>query len=663
MWTLVGTHKAADGSPPVTIILPAVDALPEVLAAGVHKYTVGRKDADICIPSDKSLSRTHAELALSGEGFTSLTVRDLGSKFGVTIGDTRLGDQPAALVDGTTMKLGSMIFRISRRPLILCTSGVNPTDRAKLKAAAAKLGATLSREWREDVTHLVMPNISWTSKLLTALAACVPVVSPEWVVAAAERATPTASMPPTAEFAPRPAPTCINTIDLETGVEVVRPERARLFAGKRILCLPASAGAAADAGAGSAALSDGDEQVRKLLERMGATLVPWPSPPPAGTLDQHIARWIGEGLCFLSTDSDDTVRVSPEAQAVLSAGGTLYTPLLVRTSLVRANLQATAATNPASPAAAAATAAAKSQAQQQRQQPSARGAKAQASSSPPVPTPAAAQQLKSAKAAKAPGRSEVAAALDAASEAVPSAAAPTASQGAEMADASQAAAEAPTQTASQAAKAAAHKAAHAPASAPAPAAAENSGWNQKRKKDPANANFASAPTAIVQPSSSAPSHREAASVCAEASSQPDEGACAPPPAAEPLAAEPPAAEPPRPPVQPPVAVGEPPPPGWNKRPRCMLRPDADGGALNIAPPPPTHHVPLATAPVSSKRFKKVGGRGPGALVRVRMETVVTGRDGDEQAHAGEDVPEDDADQLFEEAVQQGRAAGGRRRAR
>ena len=72
---------------------------------------------------------------------------------------------------------------------------------------------------------------------------------------------------------------------------------------------------------------------------------------------------------------------------MLSAGGTLYTPLLVRTSLVRANLQATAATNPASPAAAAATAAAKSQPQQQRQQPSARGAKAQASSSPPKAHP------------------------------------------------------------------------------------------------------------------------------------------------------------------------------------------------------------------------------------------------------------------------------------
>ena len=105
----------------------------------VRIRSIGRKEADICIPDDKSLSRQHAELTLSGEGFSSLMVRDLKSKFGVTVGETRLGAEPAALSHGSTMKLGSTIFKVSRIPIVLCASGVSAAERPALKAAAAKL--------------------------------------------------------------------------------------------------------------------------------------------------------------------------------------------------------------------------------------------------------------------------------------------------------------------------------------------------------------------------------------------------------------------------------------------------------------------------------------------------------------------------------------------
>ena len=138
-------------------------------------------------------------------------------------------------------------------------------------------------------------------------------------------------------------------------------------------------------------------------------------------------------------------------------------------------------------------------------------------------------------------------------------------------------------------------------------------------------------------------------------------AAAPAPAAaepQPAAPRPPA---PRPPAPRPVVAGPPAPEGWLKRPRSMF----DGSDAGVeAPAPPTHSVGYTAAPMSGKAFKKVGARGPGSMVRVRMETVMTGRDGpDELARDGEEAPADDANQQFAEAVQQVKAAGGRRRAR
>ena len=340
MWLLTGRPKDpnAQGAPaPITILLPTAKPLEN----GGITYVVGRKDVDICIPADKSMSKTHAELMVSGEGFGSLTIRDMQSKLGVVVGESRLGAGPHALTDGARLKLGATLFTVQRVPLVLCTSGIAASERPALKAAAAKLGAALAKEWHDGVTHLVMPTVTWTPKLLTALAACVPVVSPAWVLAAAARSAATDPLPPIGapEFAPTPAPTSATTAHLPSGattIEGVQPERKRLFAGKTLLCLPNAADGVGPGGAAAAT-----QDICRLLERMGAQTMPWPSPVPSSAkkLAAYIAARDAEGVWFL-TSGDETKSVSREAEAVLTAGGTLYTPLLVRTSLARAALQA-----------------------------------------------------------------------------------------------------------------------------------------------------------------------------------------------------------------------------------------------------------------------------------------------------------------------------------
>ena len=75
----------------------------------------------------------------------------------------------------------------------------------------------------------------------------------------------------------------------------------------------------------------------------------------------------------------------------------------------------------------------------------------------------------------------------------------------------------------------------------------------------------------------------------------------------------------------------------------------------------THTVPTARPAASNKRFRKVGTSGPGALVRVKMETVVTSREGQPDPETHEDAAPEDTEELFQEALQTGKAAGGRRR--
>lgn len=47
---------------------------------------------------------------------------------------------------------------MQRVPLVLCASGVPAGEKAALKAACERLGVPLLKEWRADVTHLVMPQ-------------------------------------------------------------------------------------------------------------------------------------------------------------------------------------------------------------------------------------------------------------------------------------------------------------------------------------------------------------------------------------------------------------------------------------------------------------------------------------------------------------------------
>ena len=61
----------------------------------VGPYSVGRKDTDMVVTNDKSISRNHAQVTHSPDG---LTLMDIGSKFGTHVNGAKLAqNEPGAV--------------------------------------------------------------------------------------------------------------------------------------------------------------------------------------------------------------------------------------------------------------------------------------------------------------------------------------------------------------------------------------------------------------------------------------------------------------------------------------------------------------------------------------------------------------------------------------
>ena len=221
LWQLTGSKQSA--------LLP--------VAGHASTYTVGRKDQDVTIDGDKSISRAHCTLEVGADN--TLYVTDPGSKFGTFVNGTKLEHHArTALAAGATLKVGETAFEVARVPLVFCASSCKGADKSALQGAAATLGAPVIGEWRADVTHLVMPTIAFTPKLLHALAAAVPVVLPAWAAAAAARTTAGQPLPDVDAFKPavaRAAAGASQTQTLDADVVRVKPERQTLFAGLRFV--------------------------------------------------------------------------------------------------------------------------------------------------------------------------------------------------------------------------------------------------------------------------------------------------------------------------------------------------------------------------------------------------------------------------------------------
>ncbi|XP_077577688.1 nibrin [Stigmatopora nigra] len=143
------------------------------------EYVVGRKNCDILLPTDQSISRAHASFIVTDQ---TLTLKDT-SKYGTFVNDQRLAANiPVTLKsgDGITFGVFKSKFSVNHLKPVVCSSCLDTDGKAAISEALQLFGGKLVSSWTKDCTHLVMPSVKVTIKTISALLCCRPIVKPEF---------------------------------------------------------------------------------------------------------------------------------------------------------------------------------------------------------------------------------------------------------------------------------------------------------------------------------------------------------------------------------------------------------------------------------------------------------------------------------------------------
>uniref|UniRef100_A0A0E0BBZ5 Nibrin homolog n=1 Tax=Oryza glumipatula TaxID=40148 RepID=A0A0E0BBZ5_9ORYZ len=192
-----------------------------IFAAGTYK--VGRKDCDVIVQTDTSISRVHAEIVVekmvawdpqSGAPANPSYVRVVDrSKYGTffnkvqgTQGSRLHKDEDAMLADGDTVTFGTgnATFRLSFVPIVVFFHGkksgrISPS----LQAVMTSIGAYATRKWSDECTHvLVDESCSLTPELLDAVLTKKQIVLGDWFKVMAEKNIHT-EMPSSTQYIPK----------------------------------------------------------------------------------------------------------------------------------------------------------------------------------------------------------------------------------------------------------------------------------------------------------------------------------------------------------------------------------------------------------------------------------------------------------------------------
>jgi pSer/pThr/pTyr-binding forkhead associated (FHA) protein len=145
--------------------------------------TIGRSvDGDIVFPSDRSISRKHAELRLESN---SVFVLDLKSTLGTFVNGNRIRpSEKVQISSGTIIKFGNehTTVRILEIQFKFCPTRLEKPEKEKLKTIVGLIGAEIVKQV-ETCSHVLCNRFSATVKTLTAIVLQKPIVSLHWVEA------------------------------------------------------------------------------------------------------------------------------------------------------------------------------------------------------------------------------------------------------------------------------------------------------------------------------------------------------------------------------------------------------------------------------------------------------------------------------------------------
>ncbi|TKS82052.1 Nibrin Nijmegen breakage syndrome protein 1 -like protein [Collichthys lucidus] len=229
-------------------------------------YVVGRKNCDILLPSDQSISRAHAHLTATGQ---TLTLKDT-SKYGTFVNGQQLtANTPANLKSGDNVTFGvfESKFSVEHQKPVVCSSCLDNDGKTSLTQALLAVGGKLVNTWTQDCTHLVMPTAKVTIKTICALLCCRPIVKPEFFSELGKAAQQKLPPPKAESFIPEIDEPSLSKEDVNLGAI---PVRKQLFAGKTFIFLSAKQlkrlSAAVGFGGGRSQLLEEGSLPRDVLE-------------------------------------------------------------------------------------------------------------------------------------------------------------------------------------------------------------------------------------------------------------------------------------------------------------------------------------------------------------------------------------------------------------
>lgn len=211
-------------------------------------HVVGRKDGDLVLSDDQSISRRHAVITVvhsikdlgNPSQLPVVSLTDTGSKYGTYINDgikvlgRMIKDSPVVLKDGDHIRFGLQWndWRLDYSPLVVTTSTLTPDGKRSLGQQLVMLGGHLVNSWQDTVTHVTMCNLTLTVKVVCALANGKPIVTPQYwdnYITALSTKQP---LPDCKDYIPPLAETTLNVNEVSFDVN---ENRKKLFVGKHFV--------------------------------------------------------------------------------------------------------------------------------------------------------------------------------------------------------------------------------------------------------------------------------------------------------------------------------------------------------------------------------------------------------------------------------------------
>nr|Q5I2W8.2 RecName: Full=Nibrin; AltName: Full=Nijmegen breakage syndrome protein 1 homolog [Danio rerio]AAI62723.1 Zgc:194152 [Danio rerio] len=203
-----------------------------ILLAG-QEYVVGRKNCEILLTNDQSISRVHAVLTVTEQ---AVTLKD-SSKYGTFVNGEKLeSGSTKTLQTGYKITFGvfQSKFSLEKECIVVCSSCVDNEGKVTLSQDIRSVGGRLVSSWTSDCTHLVMPTVKVTIKTICALLCCRPIVKPAFFSALSKAVQQKLPLPKAERFRPQIDEPSLARDDVDLSA---RPERKSLFKGKTFLFL------------------------------------------------------------------------------------------------------------------------------------------------------------------------------------------------------------------------------------------------------------------------------------------------------------------------------------------------------------------------------------------------------------------------------------------